>query len=269
MKRRFDFGNFKSKPNILKPMTELDFNNEFNSEFSNKPNTNNIEVDINKNKNTYISKNNDIKLPELSFVTHRKNFTNTGFNLFFDMDGVLFNYDRQMYQPQENNVCLPEAPINQAGAHVFANVTPCKIMVDTFNVLHQMMIEGYDLSVHVLSAVNISPIMCEHIIDKLNAIKLICPNITGQYVHIVPSGDKAIYMQELLGRPLTKQDINFDDFWKVCTTIKNAGGTAVQVLNPENHAKSDFYILDTKNKNYIDVVHDIFNIMSDIKQKTE
>lgn len=188
------------------------------------------------------------------------------YNLFFDMDGVLMLYDENFYKPvDKNNRPTIYAPINKFGAHIFLNTEPCMTMIEAVRTLHELS-NDTKINVHILSGVNPTIVMTEHVLDKFVAINDILPELNRDNIHIAPSGLKVDYIEKFLNRPINAKDILIDDYPKNLRQWQKHGGTAIKALNDFNTNHNDFNYIDTRDESTI-IINKIFEIMANIHTK--
>ena len=149
-------------------------------------------------------------------------------NIYFDMDGVLVQYDRNAYASKE-------APFYQKGAHYFRELPPDNTMLSVFHVLKHQRLHNLYI---VTSIINDSKLCIEHCNDKLYWL-----NTHGVYPDtkknlLFAASSKQNCVEEIQKRKLTKKDVLIDDYNPNLLSWKTAGGTAIKYINGLNNPNS-------------------------------
>lgn len=190
------------------------------------------------------------------------------YNLFFDMDGVLMLYDEDFYKPvDKDNRPTIHAPINKFGAHIFLKTKPCETMVEAVQTLHELSADA-KINVHILSGVNPTIVMTEHVLDKFIAINDILPDLDRNNIHIAPSGLKVDYITKFLHRPINVKDILIDDYPKNLRQWQQYNGTAIKAINDFNVNHGDFDYIDTRDESNV-IIDKLFQIITNIHERED
>ncbi len=185
------------------------------------------------------------------------------YNIFWDMDGVLVLYDESFYKPvDKDNRPTINAPINQLGTHIFLDTKPCNNTVLAVQTLYDLS-ENSKLITHILTGVNPTIVMTEHVLDKFVTITDMLPDFKRSNIHIAPSGLKTDYIEKFLGRHINEKDILIDDYPKNLKKWQSKGGSAVKALNDFNVNHGDFDFIDTRD-DYMKIIDDLFQILARI-----
>lgn len=149
-------------------------------------------------------------------------------NMFWDLDGVIFKYERAAY--------VGENP-TYAKAGYFRNR---EIDDDAYSLLERIRDNSPSCNINVLSrgSTRLNPIQRRNIIeDKKKNVAEAIPWLDSSHVIITESSkvDEAI---RFLGRSLSKNDVLIDDFNENLLLWQNAGGSAIKYLNGLNTPES-------------------------------
>lgn len=167
-------------------------------------------------------------------------------NVFFDMDGVLAQYERTAYEK-------PDFLWKKPGSHYFSTVKPDQKAIDLFNLCQK---ETGTNTFILTSVLNNGPICLEQITDKMAWIQKHIPNTDLKKQFIPSVSIKTRTIQAMLFQNknnIHPSDILIDDYNPNLWAWQNAGGTAMKYLNGLNHADSWSGIVLTENMTAEDI----------------
>ena len=146
-------------------------------------------------------------------------------NLYFDMDGVLVQYDKDAYKNEH-------APGFLKGVHYFRELNPDEKMISVYQALRQ------EFDTHIISRIitNPSELCVEHMRDKI--YWLVSHGIYEQDKTLFSLTDKPTCVVSCKQRLLTKEDILIDDFNENLWLWEKQGGTGVKYINGVNSPDS-------------------------------
>lgn len=149
-------------------------------------------------------------------------------NMFWDLDGVVFKYERAAY--------VGDKPA-YAEAGYFRNR---EIDDVAYSLLENIRDNSTSCNINILSrgSTRLNEKQRRNIIEdkKINVAEAI-PWLSQNNV-IITELSKVEEAMRFLGRPLSKQDILIDDFNENLILWKNAGGSAIKYLNGLNSPES-------------------------------
>lgn len=151
--------------------------------------------------------------------------------LYFDMDGVLFEYDAKGYVVNEDG----DVPYNTIGLHYFRNRELDPVACEIFD----RMLELYGDDVAIITTVSSNCyIRKEQVIDKIESIYDRFPTFDIGANFIAVSTDKRDFIQKIRGMSLNRRDILIDDWNPNLRKWAMAGGTAIKYCNGINSYSS-------------------------------
>lgn len=157
--------------------------------------------------------------------------------LWFDKDGVLSQYDYSLYEPEFG----APAPWLVRNAHVFKGLDPYPNMCEAFKTWYQdncnKSCKKRAANIKVLTAVSDSITLSEQVLDSMEW----CRQNLGLkqrdfYAVAVPKESVPMTLRN----KIDKYDILFDDYPVNLKAWKEAGGTAVKVVNGINSYSPDY-----------------------------
>lgn len=154
-------------------------------------------------------------------------------NLYIDLDGVIFKYERSAYQG--NNPIF-----NQLGKHYFRNLKSDEVMT---NVIQSLLFAKDDRrieNIYFLSSMSPNHAMyLEMYKDKLEALNDLFKPVFNLNTFIACYENKAEIIKFIKSEDkLELNDILIDDFNQNLTEWQNAGGTAIKYINGINSEDS-------------------------------
>lgn len=151
-------------------------------------------------------------------------------HVFFDMDGVLVNYDPDTYRD-------PARPWERTGRHYFAHLDPDRRALALATALARQ--AWADVSVcSRTSRHTATPEGKEQLLDKRHWCEAhLVPYLRLTHT-VISHTRKEDSATATLGRPLTATDILIDDFNTNLVSWEMAGGRAIKWLNGLNSAGS-------------------------------
>lgn len=167
-------------------------------------------------------------------------------NVFFDMDGVLAQYERTAYEK-------PDFLWKKPDYHYFSTVKPDQKAIDLFNLCQK---EPNTNAFILTSVLNNGPICLEQIMDKMAWIQKHIPNTDLKKQFIPSVSIKTRTIQAMLFQNknnIYPSDILIDDYNPNLKAWQDAGGTAMKYLNGLNHADSWRGIVLTENMTAEDI----------------
>lgn len=145
-------------------------------------------------------------------------------NIYFDMDGVLAQYEKNAYNSY-NPIAL------QHGSHYFQTVAPDKRAIDIFRACHNQ------CNTKILTVLNKEgSLFLEQYNDK--RIWLESQSIPSNLLIPVMGEEKCDLITSTINTNLTKDYILIDDFNHNLECWRKAGGLAIKYLNGENSKDS-------------------------------
>lgn len=157
--------------------------------------------------------------------------------VWVDKDGVLAQYDYSIFEPENG----APAPWLIRNAHVFKNLEPYPNMVTAISRLYKecMSLSMYKrkMTIKVLTSVSDGLTLSEHVIDGAEW----CEKYLGLrkrdfYATATPKESIPINLRS----KITHMDILLDDYMPNLIKWKEAGGTAVKVINDINSTTDKF-----------------------------
>lgn len=157
--------------------------------------------------------------------------------LWFDKDGVLAQYDYSLYEAEYDS----PAPWLVRNAHVFRNLEPYENMCEAVRKLYaetcNVKSDERRCNVRVLTAVSDSVTLSEHVMDGAAW----CSEHVGiKHKDFYACAVAKESIPVLLRDTLSVQDVLFDDYMPNLIKWREAGGTAVKVVNGINSVAKDF-----------------------------
>ena len=160
-------------------------------------------------------------------------------NYYFDMDGVLVQYDREAYTG-DNPLFL------QKNSHYFRDLKPDRRALSLIDAVWRDVQKSNEKKsedetpddVFILTSIyNHGAIFSEHLHDKLHWLHKWLPYIDVEHVFIsVTSKHDAV--EYIKDKALTSDDILIDDYNRNLEEWRKAGGRPVKYLNGLNDPKS-------------------------------
>ena len=185
--------------------------------------------------------------------------------LWFDKDGVLAQYDYSLYEPEFG----APAPWLVRNAHVFKGLDTYPNMCEAFKTLYlencNKSVKERIANIKVLTAVSDSITLSEQVLDSMewckNNLRL---KQRDFYAVAVPKES----VPTSLRSKIDKYDILLDDYTPNLRAWKEAGGTAIKVLNGINSYSKDFPCINVNaNVDYIiDVINQVLECIKDGKE---
>lgn len=176
-------------------------------------------------------------------------------NVFFDMDGVLAQYERTAYEK-------PDFLWKKPGSHYFSTVKPDQKAIDLFNLCQK----EPDTNTFILTSVlNNGPICLEQIMDKMAWIQKHIPNtdLKKQFIPSVSMKTRTIQAMLFQNKNnIHPSDVLIDDYNPNLKAWQDAGGTGIKYLNGLNHASTWKGIILPQNMSE----YDIYNLLMTLKQ---
>lgn len=147
--------------------------------------------------------------------------------IYFDMDGVLFLYEREAYIHDDKGL----ARYNTLGGHYFSTV-----QVDTYAAqLFKRCLSLLGGDVGVLTSVSKDPeLRIEQVIDKIMSVYKLEKSFDIGSKFIAVSSDKRDYITKIRETTLTSRDVLIDDWNANLYQWAAAGGTAIKYINGIN-----------------------------------
>lgn len=163
--------------------------------------------------------------------------------LWFDKDGVLAQYDYSLYESEYE----APAPWLVRNAHVFRNLDPYENMCDAVRRMYEetcnMSANKRRCNVRVLTAVSDGPTLSEHVID---GAEWCTKNVGLQKRDFYACAVSKETVPVVLRSKLDSLDILFDDYMPNLRKWKEAGGTAIKVVNGINSETDKFPCIYTE-----------------------
>ena len=155
--------------------------------------------------------------------------------IYFDMDGVLTEYDRSLYETKDGSIPL----FLRHKSHVFKHLKPNVSMVNLYNELRN---SQHDIHVKILTSIPVGLLQFEHTYDKF---------IWCKY-HLQPFSDDDFFCVSVPKHqavadslwPLRRHHLLLDDWNENLYNWQDHGGTAVKCLNGINSYNERFPTLD-------------------------
>lgn len=161
-------------------------------------------------------------------------------NHFFDMDGTMAVYERWVYETDGTYPWYAKI----RNTHYYQTVKPYDSIVRQV----RGMLQSDPGSVYVITSVGVpeEAFFYECVSDKIRWVQSHLPELPPDHFFVMrgrsPKGakeTKSTIAAKLLGRPLNKQDILYDDFNPNLNDWRDAGGTPIKVLNGINSPRKD------------------------------
>ena len=155
-------------------------------------------------------------------------------NYYFDMDGVLAQYERKAYEGDHPQWMEP-------GKHYFRSLPADKRIMQLIDSLHKAC-RYTDDHIFIITSIQTGPMFNEHMHDKILWLNEHFPyfQISDILIATTPKNDVAEYLH---GRVLSHRDILVDDYNKNLAEWQNAGGISVKYLNGLNSPNNDFTMI--------------------------
>lgn len=169
--------------------------------------------------------------------------------MWFDKDGVLAVYDYSLYESE----CDLPAPWLIRNAHVFRNLETYRNMCQAFSRLYKenanKSIRERRCNVRVLTAVSDSATLSEQVIDSAYwCEKYLGLKAKDFYACAVSKETVPITLRNRI----TRKDVLFDDYMPNLRKWKEAGGTAIKVINGINSGTTEFpFIFNGESTSYL------------------
>lgn len=169
--------------------------------------------------------------------------------LWFDKDGVLAQYDYGIYEAEDG----APAPWLIRNTHVFRTIEPYENMCEAFRMLYaencEKPLKQRSCNIKVLTGVSAGITLSEHVLDGY----MWCKKTLGlkeRDFYACALSKESVPVE--LRSKLTPMDILLDDYNPNLVKWKNAGGTAIKVLNGINSINRKFpWIHNSPNADYI------------------
>lgn len=163
--------------------------------------------------------------------------------LWFDKDGVLAQYDYDIYEAEAG--CTP--PWLTRNAHVFRHLPAYPSMVTVFQNLYYEYINSHPknrrYNVKIITAVSNSVTLSEQVLDSLYWIRHnIAAGFRDRDFYAIASPKQNIPV--ILRHKITPYDILIDDYNPNLKAWKDAGGTSVKAVNDINSENPEFLNVD-------------------------
>lgn len=178
--------------------------------------------------------------------------------LWFDKDGVLAQYDYSIYEAEYG----APAPWKIRNTHVFRSIDPYQNMCAAFKRIYKESadkpISERRCNIKVLTAVSDGLTLSEHVMDGMHWCK---KNLELKERDFYACAVSKESIPVSLRAEITRYDILLDDYNPNLIKWKEAGGTAVKVVNGINSINKEFpWVHVTSDADYI---YDVFNLIVD------
>lgn len=151
-------------------------------------------------------------------------------NYYFDMDGVVVEYDRKAYAGED--------PLYlKKNAHYYLNLEPDRTMLEVIDRMHQNSRYTGD-HIYILTSIHLGgSIFNEHLHDKVTWLSRWLPylDINSILFSVTSKRDAAEY---IMNHKLSENDILIDDYNENLNDWENHGGISVKYCNGINDPKS-------------------------------
>ena len=162
--------------------------------------------------------------------------------IWFDMDGVLARFDKELYLNPDGSIITPPFYETFEGRQKFLEFQPDPLMVSVFNKLMQSpsvllgIISNLPMNPDGMKEEQIQHAIRENKLTWLHRYLKPMYKTTVSHPLMFPNENvpKAIVIENYLGRKLTKSDILIDDYNKNLRFWEAKGGTGVKYLNGNN-----------------------------------
>lgn len=170
-------------------------------------------------------------------------------NFYFDMDGVLVQYNKSDFIGDH-----PRYRIRNS--HYFLTLKPDERVLDVMKILSNTP----SCTVNVLTSVLAQDeTLKEHIIDKTKWVSNYCPFIDIDNQLFISTGKKHHQISQIHKRPLSNKDILIDDFNKNLNDWIRAGGISVKYANGTNNPYSFNGPLILQSDTVTDIINKLLN----------
>lgn len=162
--------------------------------------------------------------------------------IWFDMDGVLARFDKELYLNPDGSIITPPFYETFEGRQKFLEFQPDPLMISTFNKFMQSpsvvlgIISNLPMNPDGIKEENIQRGIRENKLTWLHRYLKPIYKTTRSVPLMFPNENvpKAIVIEAYLGRKLTKSDILIDDYNKNLKFWEAYGGTGIKYLNGNN-----------------------------------
>lgn len=166
--------------------------------------------------------------------------------IWFDMDGVLARFDKELYQNPDGSIISPPFYETFEGQKKFLEFQPDPLMISVFTKLMQSpsillgIISNLPMNPDSIKKEQIQRVIRENKMTWLHKYLKSIYKTTKSYPLLFPNENipKAIIIENYLGRKLTKSDILIDDYNKNLKFWEARGGTGIKYLNGNNSHNS-------------------------------
>lgn len=166
--------------------------------------------------------------------------------IWFDMDGVLARFDKELYQNPDGSTISPPFYETFEGQQKFLEFQPDPLTISVFTKLMQSpsivlgIISNLPMNPDGMKEEQIQKAIRENKMTWLHKYLKSIYKTTKSCPLLFPNENipKAIVIENYLGRELTKSDILIDDYNKNLKFWEARGGTGIKYLNGNNSHNS-------------------------------
>lgn len=166
--------------------------------------------------------------------------------IWFDMDGVLARFDKELYLNPDGSIITPPFYETFEGRQKFLEFQPDPLTISVFTKLMQSpsillgIISNLPMNPDSIKKEQIQRAIRENKLTWLHKYLKPIYKTTKSYPTLFPNENipKAIVIKNYLGRELTKSDILIDDYNKNLKFWEAKGGTGIKYLNGNNSHNS-------------------------------
>lgn len=166
--------------------------------------------------------------------------------IWFDMDGVLAQFNKELYLNPDGSIITPPFYETFEGRQKFLEFQPDPLVISVFNKLMQSpiillgIVSNLPMNPDSIKEEQIQKAIRENKLTWLHKYLKSIYKTTKSFPLLFPNENvpKAIVIEDYLGRKLTKSDILIDDYNKNLKFWEVKGGTGIKYLNGNNSHNS-------------------------------